>query len=1191
MRNCADVSIGVPELTTTSTSTSVQTTPSFHQPISPTRTTVSLQPITTVVTQPWWMSHRRLKRDTSQMNKLSVLPNHLFSWAKLLSNRRKRWTISRQPINIDYISKSLAFKSHGNSNRGKIQNDLPIDIKPGVNTRLSSLFNDLVGKLNGRAYFNPNHFGYERGGDGWGRLETQRTSKRHMNNYNSGNDFNTVYNSPYTSSLPDEEQELEDFTLHKRFVEHKNMILNGMSPINIRTWEKANGYRHLYPTSEESDEEFAYEKHTKHFEDSEYPFEFTKRYDEDTYFDRTRSNQYKRKNWQNKHVGYTNYGSQNDINRINRFKLSDVVGTSTREFMKFTDKNEIDRELNDVILLKTPKLQYDQTNKYQIIKANVPILSEIEEPIVQIERIVKTEESNGVEQVYSNPTKMESTKVRRNQSKLKMVPEKSTEQREQLNVTLVTHLTQNQASLLNNRNMAANVEDGSNLQITNDNRLIKGQSSKTKIGLKREEVKTSSMTPILNETTSDSNYHEMPQSTRIQDIEALIPKLTAKFTATSVSLSSMVNSTVTPMISKPSIKSGGEKHSKDIGLTTPLHEEHRAPLFPNLSKSNGASQSGNNKGIPNKTSKPLVNNQHLDIISNESLFIQRSTSSKAENSNTQMTKITEKGKSMKNKIVKLTDSTLTIPRKSVITMKSNTSKQQRHVQIPVNPSINKQTTQTDINFQRKETIKNKSEIKGNIVQQYTTGNDVFESALYVGKEIIKTTPKPLHPLTTINEKHVTDQTYLDKTHINNLELSREHENRLQKIRPTTDLYLSKPVHSVKETPIIRNKDKSIINISNIKSLLGSSSKSSEDGHELKHSSNFKPSVLIAKLLQNKALQWGSSQSLPRLLISKPKVIGEKQNEQEDRDKVTSNDKTISFLGTHKHLITGQIPSNPPPRNNMQFTSSKPLESEQDEDGHVYFYDIGFSPARKIKIFAPNEPLKHFNTPSFDSTSSSGSSLIGFLSKGPSVQETSRDTNTESEMEHQYKGIPITIINDEMSAVKRKEEIIHNNQSPRLRFFPEINNSNMWRYPKRINNRLKPNRIYNTVFSRRTPGILVYPEMELESNPPTPLLFSNRMQNRNDDQLIRAPRFRTQLMTSSVKTFPRSSVTRVVSRGLPPLFIKRQRRITPLPTVRSLDLINRLVRKHYYPLLVNKSRLYVHRNMIPRLFIVKRRIFL
>jgi hypothetical protein len=292
------------------------------------------------------------------------------------------------------------------------------------------------------------------------------------------------------------------------------------------------------------------------------------------------------------------------------------------------------------------------------------------------------------------------------------------------------------------------------------------------------------------------------------------------------------------MISKSSIKSRREKHSKGIDLTTRLHErygeEHKAPLYPNLSKSSGTSHNGNNTEIPNKPLKPLVDNQHLDLISNESLFIQRSTSAKADNSNMQITKITEKGKSKKNKIVKLTDSELTIPRKSVITMQSNTSKrqryvqipvnqsntskQQRHVQIPVNPSISKQTTLTDPNFQRKGTIKNKSEIKGNIVQQHKTGTGFLESALYVGKEITKTAPEPLHPLTPIQDKHVTDQTYLDKTHINNLELSLEPENRLQKIRPTTDLYLGKPVHSLKETPIIgtelSNKDKSIINISN-----------------------------------------------------------------------------------------------------------------------------------------------------------------------------------------------------------------------------------------------------------------------------------------------------------------------------------------------------------------------------------------
>jgi hypothetical protein len=41
-------------------------------------------------------------------------------------------------------------------------------------------------------------------------------------------------------------------------------------------------------------------------------------------------------------------------------------------------------------------------------------------------------------------------------------------------------------------------------------------------------------------------------------------------------------------------------------------------------------------------------------------------------------------------------------------------------------------------------------------------------------------------------------------------------------------------------------------------------------------------------------------------------------------------------------------SNPPPRNNIQFTPSKSLQDEEDEDEHVYFYDIGFSPARRIK---------------------------------------------------------------------------------------------------------------------------------------------------------------------------------------------------------------------------------------------------
>jgi hypothetical protein len=52
------------------------------------------------------------------------------------------------------------------------------------------------------------------------------------------------------------------------------------------------------------------------------------------------------------------------------------------------------------------------------------------------------------------------------------------------------------------------------------------------------------------------------------------------------------------------------------------------------------------------------------------------------------------------------------------------------------------------------------------------------------------------------------------------------------------------------------------------------------------------------------------------------------------------------------------------------------------------------------------------------------------------------------LEQQYKGIPITIISDEMSTVQRKEEIIDNDDNPRLRFLPEINDSNMWRYPKR-----------------------------------------------------------------------------------------------------------------------------------------------
>lgn len=1250
MRNCADVNIGMPELTTTSTPTNVQTTPSFHKPISLTQTAVILPPITTAVPQPWWLSHRRLKRDTSQMNKLSVLPSHLFFRRKLLSNRRrKRQIISRKPTNMDYVSKSLAFKSHAKPNRGKIQKDLPIDIKPELRSRLSSLFNDLIGKLNGRAEFNPNHFGYERDVDVWGSLERQRTNKRQINNYNSRNDFSAVYYSPSTSSLPNDEQEQRDLTLHTRFREHKNMISNGMSPVNIRTWENAKGYRHLYPTSEESDEEFAYEKHTKHFEDSEYPFGFNKRDEKDTYYDRTSATKYQRKNGQNQYGGYKHHsGEMNtipDINRINRFKMSDVVGTSKREFRKFTDKNEIDRELNDVILFKTLKLQYDLANKYNFLKSNIPILSEIEEPVVQIERIVKTDGFSGAEQVYTNPTKMDSSEVRRDQSKLKLVPDKSTEQREQLNMTLMTHVAQNQESLLNNRNTAANVESDINLQITSDNRLIKGQSSKTKLGLKKEEFKISNMIPVLSETTSDSNDRAMFTSTHRQYIEPLMPTLTAHGIATSVFLSAMVNSTVTPMISKSSIKSRREKQSKGIDLTTRLHErygeEHKAPLYPNLSKSSGTSHNGNNTEIPNKPLKPLVDNQHLDLISNESLFIQRSTSAKADNSNMQITKITEKGKSKKNKIVKLTDSELTIPRKSVITMQSNTSKrqryvqipvnqsntskQQRHVQIPVNPSISKQTTLTDPNFQRKGTIKNKSEIKGNIVQQHKTGTGFLESALYVGKEITKTAPEPLHPLTPIQDKHVTDQTYLDKTHINNLELSLEPENRLQKIRPTTDLYLGKPVHSLKETPIIgtelSNKDKSIINISNIKSLLGSSTKSSEDGNELKHGSNFKPSGLIGRLLENKALKWSESQSFPKLQISKPKVIGENQkwldrskftsNDKTiflklqisepkvivenqnvpDRKKFSSNDKTISFLGTHEYSMTGRISSNPPPRNNMQFTPSKSLQDEEDEDEHVYFYDIGVSPARKIKIFTPNEPLKPFDTPSFDSTSSSVSSLIGFLSKGSSVQDTSRDTNTESKREQQYKGIPITIISDEMSTVQRKEEIIDNDDNPRLRFLPEINDSNMWRYPKRINKSFQPNRIYNTVFSRRTPGIRVYPEMGLESNPRTPLLFSNSRQNRNDDQLIRAPRFRTQLLTSAFKTFPGLSVTRVVSRGLPPLFIKRQRRITPLPKVRSLDFMNRLVRKQYYPLLLNKSRLYVHRNMIPRLFIVKRRIFL
>jgi hypothetical protein len=74
------------------------------------------------------------------------------------------------------------------------------------------------------------------------------------------------------------------------------------------------------------------------------------------------------------------------------------------------------------------------------------------------------------------------------------------------------------------------------------------------------------------------------------------------------------------------------------------------------------------------------------------------------------------------------------------------------------PSISKQTTLTDPNFQRKGTIKNKSEIKGNIVQQHKTGSGFLESALYVGKEITKTAPEPLHPLTPIQGKHVTDQT-------------------------------------------------------------------------------------------------------------------------------------------------------------------------------------------------------------------------------------------------------------------------------------------------------------------------------------------------------------------------------------------------------------------------------------------------
>lgn len=1225
MRNCADVNIGMPEFTTTSTSTYVQTTPSFHIPILPKQSTATSTPTTTAVPQPWWISHRRLKRDTSQMNKLSVLPNNLFSWRKLLSNRRKRQIISGEPINTDYISKSLAFKAHGKPNGGKIQKDLPIDIKPELKSRLSSLLNDLIGKLNGRADFNLNHFNYERGVDVLGNLERQRTSNRKMNNYDSRNDFNTAYNSPNTASLPDDEQIQGDLAFHTGFIEHKNIILNGMSPVNIRTWEKANGYRHLYPTSEESDEEFAYEKHTKHFEDSEYPFGFNKRYDKDTYYDRIRSKQYQGENGENQHTGYENYGSQYDINSINILKISDVVGTSKSEFMKFSDKNEIESEFNEVHISKTPKLKYDKTNKYQLLKSNVPILSEFEEPVVQIERSVKTDAFSGTEQVYTNPTKMESTEVRRDQSKIKLVPDKSTEQIEHLSVTLIPHLAQNQESVLINRSIATNVASDINLQITNDNRLLKGQSSKTEFELKKEGVKTSSMIPVLNETTSDSNYQDMLKSTHRQDIEALIPKLTAHGTATSVSLSSRVNSTVTPMISMSSIKSIGEKHSKGRYLAMRLHErhgeEHKALRYRNLSKSHGKSNNGNKTEIPNKTLKPLVDKQHAELISNEAIH----RSGKVDNPNIQITMIAEKDKSTKENIVKLTDSELTMPRKSVITIQPNTSKQQRYVQIPVGPLISKQTTQTGPNLQRKGTIKIKSEIQDNILQQHKTDNGFPESTLYVGTEIIKTIPQPVHPRTTIQDEHVTGQIYLDKTHINNLYLSHLPENRLQKIRPTTDLYLNKPVQSLKETPItgteLLNKDKPIRNISNVKSLIGSSTKSSEDGHELKHDSNFKPSVLIGKSLQNKALKWSQSQSFPSLQMSIPKEIVENQNGPDrskfmssdktifpklqiykpeikvesqngpDRSKFTSNDKTISFLGTHKHLITERIPSNPPSRNNMQFTSSRSLPEEKDDDGHVYFYDIGFSPARKIKIFTPNEPINHYDASSFDSTSSSGSSLIGFLSKGSSVQDTSRNTNTRYKMEQQHKGIPITIISDEMSTVKQKEEIIHNDENPRLRFLTEINDSNMWRYPKRINKRLKPNIIYNTVSSRRTPGIRVYPEIELESNPPTPLLFSNNRHNRNDDQLIRAPRFETQLMTSSVKTFPSLSVTRVVSRGLPPLFIKRQRRITPLPTVRSLDLMNRLFRKHYYPLLVNKSRLYVHRKMIPRLFIVRRRIFL